>query len=430
MPGNPNQPPSHGAKNLGDYRDLGRGPLASGYRRQVGRTGIRPTAGVLRRLLVFTSSFRNWPAWFSHVAKFVFGRKHKFETYSPGGGVFHASNRFKVSMAGDWGTGTDEAQTVICRMAEGKPDYTIHLGDVYYVGDVPEVEENCLGKQVDPAYKPVEWKHGTRGSFALGGNHEMYALYKAYFDMFLPTMGVEDPATNQKIGQDASFFCLKNDFWEIIGLDTGYYSTGASTAFGFLSRIKSIPFFRKSSWFKPSCRLHKEIIKWLPTVTGTACEGKGLILLSHHQYYSGFDSWYTEPAEQLKKFFPDRAVPWFWGHEHRMAVYDQFMLANGKGVKAFGRCIGHGGMPVERGISPDILDCKCLFFDNRAYRNDEGINVGYNGYVKLTFDGPNLQVDYLDLYDALLLTETWTVDKTGTLVGPQFSNVHADLSQP
>ena len=34
----------------------------------------------------------------------------------------------------------------------------------------------------------------------------------------------------------------------------------------------------------------------------------------------------------------------------------------------------------------------------------------------------------LDLYDTLLLTETWSVDNTGTLVGPQFSIVHSDLS--
>ena len=50
---------------------------------------------------------------------------------------------------------------------------------------------------------------------------------------------------------------------------------------------------------------------------------------------------------------------------------------------------------------------------NRLYQNDEGINVGYNGYVNLIFDGPNLQVDYLDLYDTLLLTETWSVDNKG-----------------
>ena len=39
--------------------------------------------------------------------------------------------------------------------------------------------------------------------------------------------------------------------------------------------------------------------------------------------------------------------------------------------------------------------------------------MGYNGYVNLIFDGPNLQVDYLDLYDTLLLTETWSVDNKG-----------------
>jgi hypothetical protein len=425
------QPPSHGAKNLGDYKDLGRGPFTSGYRRQVAETGIPPAAGILRRLAAFTSSVRNWPAWFCHVAKYVFGTKEKFVGYPPGEtGVFPVPNRLKVSMAGDWGTGTDEALTVASLMSESKPDYTIHLGDVYYVGDFPELDENCLGKSVDPRYKPVEWKHGTEGSFALGGNHEMYALYKAFFKKFLPTLGPIDPATKKNIGQRTGFFCLTNDHWEIIGLDTGYYSTGLSSALSFLASIKCIQFFRKSSWFKPSCRLHREIIKWLPSVTGAESKKKGLIILSHHQYYSGFDSWYTTPAKQLRQFISPRAALWFWGHEHRMAVYDEFELAGGKGIKAFGRCVGHGGMPVSRGELPDIKDCKCLFFDNRSYPNDEKIDVGYNGYVNLTFNGPDLRVDYFDLYNTLLLTELWTVGAGGQLVGPQFSNIHPDLSKP
>jgi predicted phosphodiesterase len=59
-------------------------------------------------------------------------------------------------------------------MEQSDPDFTIHLGDVYYVGDDNEVRENFLGEKTSP-YAPVRWPMGAKGSFALNGNHEMYA---------------------------------------------------------------------------------------------------------------------------------------------------------------------------------------------------------------------------------------------------------------
>src|SRR5580704_12833143 len=57
------------------------------------------------------------------------------------------------------------------------------------------------------------------------------------------------------------------------------------------------------------------------------------------------------------------------------------------GIEAYGRCIGHGGMPVERGVEPDMEECRLLAWDNRRYENGEPINVGYNGHANLSFDG-------------------------------------------
>jgi hypothetical protein len=34
-----------------------------------------------------------------------------------------------------------------------RPDFTIHLGDVYYVGDGNEVRENFLGKKRVPMHR-------------------------------------------------------------------------------------------------------------------------------------------------------------------------------------------------------------------------------------------------------------------------------------
>src|SRR6204780_1323860 len=87
-------------------------------------------------------------AWVPHVAKYWFRKKHAFRDYTAhgkGSGIYPLDDRAKISIAGDWGTGTDEARTVAAAMAHSDPDFTIHLGDVYYVGDSNEVRENFLG---------------------------------------------------------------------------------------------------------------------------------------------------------------------------------------------------------------------------------------------------------------------------------------------
>ena len=70
------------------------------------------------------------------------------------------------------------------------PVFTIHLGDVYYVGDSNEVRENFLAEKTSP-YTPVKWPMGAKGGFALNGNHEMYAEGNGYWRMVLPRMGLK-----------------------------------------------------------------------------------------------------------------------------------------------------------------------------------------------------------------------------------------------
>ena len=139
-----------------------------------------------------------------------------------------SDNEIRIALAGDWATGTDEAHLVGELIKKFDPHYSIHLGDVYYVGYRTEVDENFLGiKNQESQFEPCLWPYGSRGSFALNGNHEMYARGFAYFDRMLPTLGL---ITNGKpLGQKASFFCLENEFWRIIALDTGYNSIGLPT---------------------------------------------------------------------------------------------------------------------------------------------------------------------------------------------------------
>lgn len=174
-----------------------------------------------------TKIFRWIPEYLSHRI----GPRHQFLTYPPSdlsNGVYklkEGSEETRVALAGDWATGTDEAASVANHITSFDPHYTIHLGDVYYVGDQNETGENFLGiPNPHNDYNPCRWPEGSLGAFALNGNHEMYALDNAYFDEMLPALGANKGG--QPRGQRASYFCLENEHWRIIGLDTGYESIG------------------------------------------------------------------------------------------------------------------------------------------------------------------------------------------------------------
>jgi hypothetical protein len=311
------------------------------------------------------------------------GRCHPFQTWKKSNGIVKMQNAAsRIAVAGDWGTGTDEAFEVAERMKAFAPHYTVHLGDIYYVGDACETNENFLGVQ-DPSgkYEACRWPSGSEGQFALSGNHEMYARGIAYFDMVLPAMK-----------QEASYFCIENDYWRVIGLDTAYNSV-------------SIPGI-ENVW-SPDCSLREEQLQWLEDVVRPGKDSRGIVLMTHHQYYSAFEENYPRAAQQLSEFIA-RPVLWFWGHEHRFAVYDQYALRGG--ITAWGRCIGHGGMPIEIDSPVKHAEVPLTLRDNRAYPNDEDIHIGYNGYVELTFGGSALLVNYMDLAGHCVLTEKWVVD--------------------
>ena len=396
-------------RSLHNLRNLPRSPALSKYRAALEQVGKTPSK--FPAFSYFSPSA--WWKWFQTYAGGAFAGTCEFRTDTgPYQSVYPLRNEngaqtVRVAMAGDWGTGTDEAEVVTQSMApEGAlPHYTIHLGDVYYIGDAPAIDENCLGTQSpsDNPFTPVKWRLGRLGSFAMNGNHEMYATGEPYFSKFLPTLGwIEN---GKATGQGVSYFCLENDYWRVIGLDTGYHSRGLP----FLSMLGTIlPFLR------PSCKLPDELLDWLRNVVKVQDDRRrGLILLTHHQYYSAFEENYTKPAKQLAQLI-DRPVLWFWGHEHRMAGYH--LQGPGK-IQAHGRCVGHGGMPVER-HNPPNRD-KVVFFDNRVY--SERDNFGWNGYVTLEFEDERLTARYFDIgsigggENRLLIQENWSVDGQGQL---------------
>ncbi|HEX3860404.1 MAG TPA: metallophosphoesterase [Stellaceae bacterium] len=328
------------------------------------------------------------------------GRRHPFQDYRGAGsdnGVYRLEgdgDEVRVALAGDWGSGTDEAHEIAQLIDRFEPHYTIHLGDVYFVGDPNEVAENFLGINNEAnGFEPCSWPAGSCGSFALNGNHEMYALGYAYFDRMLPSLGLR--VGDRPKGQHASFFCLENDHWRIIALDTAYNSIG----WPILEYISN-----------PDCALPEPLIDWLHDVVRPRDDDpRGIILLSHHQYVSRFDHCFTTPARQLAAFFP-QPVLWFWGHEHRLAVYEKASLPGA--VTAFGRCIGHGGMPVDLSPpNPKHPQYPVEFVDDRLYPNDENLKIGFNGFARLTLRGKRLSIDYVDIKGAVVFAEAWDANE-------------------
>jgi hypothetical protein len=412
-------------RKRGKRKDLGNfsGPIHSGLASHFGAGGSRYSQTEYSPLNAFLPS--HLAAWIPHVIRYWFQEKYPFRDYrAPGNGnaIYSIEDRATLSLVGDWGTGTDEAQEVANCVQKFSPDFSIHLGDVYFVGGETEIRENYLGEKTSP-YAPVKWPVGKKGSFALSGNHEMYARGRGYYAALLPRMGLRNPDSDWGTGQWASFFCLENQYWRIVGLDTAY--DGTQFDWGRMPLFKRNKWIRTSIGFKPSCALPQPMLAWLKDIVNPEGDNRGLILLTHHGCYSAFGEWYQIPARQLASIVR-RPVLWFWGHEHRLAIYDKYAVPGG--IEAYGRCIGHGGMPVERDCEPDI-ECPWLAWDNRRYENGEKVNVGYNGYVNLSFEGPSLHVEYRDLHCSLLFTEDWSVDTlSGSLEGPHLKKVLHDSS--
>ena len=356
--------------------------------------------------------------WLRNYLAYVFRTKHTFppHTMALQNAVYdlldeNGSDTVRIALAGDWGTGTQEAVNVASQMKAFDPHFTLHIGDVYYVGDPPEVNENCLGvKNPNNNYDPVIWPIGKLGSFAMNGNHEMYANGGGYFEVFLPKLGLQ--RTGKMTGQQTSFFCLQNSNWRIIAIDTGYNSIG-------LPILGQIPGVNKIPGVGPDCKLPDPLMEWLKSVVLTTQDNRGIVIMSHHQYYSSFEVEYHKPAQQLWDAGIRRPVLWFWGHEHRVAGYD---LQGSEHLQAFGRCVGHGGMPLSIGEPCDGKP-KPRFYDTRTGAHGFGVN----GHVNLAFSGRNLEATYLDLDGTKILQEQWTVDGTGVV---QLVSIKKLISDP
>jgi hypothetical protein len=192
---------------------------------------------------------------------------------------------------------------------------------------------------------------------ALAGNHDYYSGGYAYFETILPALG-----------QEASYFNLRNGRWQIIGLDSGYEEYG----------------------------LQQPQLEWLTAQLDPPARRS--ILLSHHQLFSPYDHRVTKGTllNKTEALLP-QIYAWFWGHEHRCLIMGDHM-----GIKA--RCIGHGSIPssVPYG-EPLFPDVPVVKVDERAAPDADG--TCYHGFALLRFRADRIDVSYIDEYGELFFEE-------------------------
>lgn len=347
-------------------------------------------------------------------------RNHKF----PGGD----DGEVRVAIASDWGAGTREADYVARLMVKDfDPHYTLHLGDIYTVSTVDQVKSNTMGIAPAGVRRGVKLPYGSLGTFALNGNHEMYARGIGYFEYLLPTLGARDNRTGLNLGQKASFTALLNHYWRLVCLDTGYNSY-------------SVLLHNDDNTQPPP------VIAWLKDVVrlDDPADTRPIIFFSHHQYFSAWEKGYLATPKQLAALVPPgRKTLWIWGHEHRLSFYD-ITNSGGVALDCYARCVGVGGFPpVVNMVPPNPRATKLQAYDNRLYEISDGIfkiPVGFNGFTRLTFKGPMLNITYHSLVaDAqgdvspteseLLVWETFKADLAGGhVVATDFQIVNKNMT--
>ena len=275
-----------------------------------------------------------------------------------------------VILIADWGTGQDAAKALLAKVASHSPDVVIHLGDVYYSGTQAEVQNYFYSIWQETFKIPlVAWGQkltdftAKPATFHMPGNHDMYSGGAPYYTVI------------DMLGQPASYFCLRNDKWQFVAMDTSLHDSNPNDV-------------------NDATSVDDQEVIWMQDKVNNA-GGRKTILLSHHQLFTCFEKIGGQAVNQ--KLLPQvqdilpMLTAWIWGHEHNMVIYKEYL-----GIR--GRCIGHGAFPVCQNPPP--------FNDPNAGVPLEDVNLSVDptgfyrhGYVLMNITGPNAHLTYFQ-YDA------------------------------
>ena len=245
----------------------------------------------------------------------------------------------------------------------------VHLGDIYYAGRDAECEEFLR------AYN-LAFDQATRPLFSIPGNHEGLAFFQGFYNVIVSgKTGPAGPASGN--GQQRhSFFCLEYPQLKlmVVGIDTG---------------LNSWPDSHKDD-IDQTATLHPEEAKWVQDKLERAeREGYRAIVCSHHQLTSAFapsPEFFEALAHQVLSTTTQPLLAWFWGHEHRLVVFDPARLAKVLPKSAYlarvphMECVGHGSIPSPLDVYKNPIFRYRTEFQPTAYRYREHA-IAQNGFV-------------------------------------------------
>jgi hypothetical protein len=286
--------------------------------------------------------------------------------------LLHARNGVTtIALFSDWGTGYYHSRYIARHVVHLGVAQAVHLGDVYYTGTSSQFEE-----QFTP---PLLEVMKAMPLYAMNANHEMDSHGIPYLEFLALKRQLGGETGYSPQPQETSYFCLANDAYQVVGIDTAFFDNG---------------------------RYKKKILRdWLRARLEHGRDtGKVTVLLSQNEPYgpSGGDSiaarelrdLYTEDLGDWAKEGLIHA--WFWGDEHYAALYEP-----GDEVPFVGSCIGHGGYPYGRmhldSQSGDVTqavwaETDARFPEDTGQRQDRG----NNGFCVLTFATDGIRLAYWD----------------------------------
>ena len=268
-----------------------------------------------------------------------------------------------LGLVGDWGTGfyrnapnVAPAENVAGLLAQLMPDYSFHLGDVYYTG-LPE--DNLT------QFPPTEGKHfldiwprARLSTFALNSNHDMYPGAYGFFGEALASPKFEAQ-------QQSSIIWLENTHWIILGLDSAY----------------------SASWVGLYGEGHLEQFQ-LDLITQAASTGKRILLMCHHNGLEEVGTTKRHLWNQIVKALDGAEAWWYWGHAHLGTVYT-------KTDGIYPRCSGHGGIACGR--AEDVLNSSAVEWCEEKNAGDPDIAVRVmNGLTHITLNGRTITEVFFD----------------------------------
>lgn len=196
----------------------------------------------------------------------------------------------------------------------------------------------------------------------------MYSGGYGYFGTLLT-----DPrfsAQRDRDGHPTSFFRLRSPSWDFVGLDTAWNSDVVWT--GQVAALKD-----------PQGDY----------VNAAAESDRKLVLLSHHQLVSAYDTADLGPtlAHKLEPVLSaNRVTAWWWGHEHRAITYSAAM-----GVQ-HPRCLGNGGVPVQPDPDPPAGTEPSVSWHSIRTVEEDGQDRTRFGFAVLDLHQDRIEVAYID----------------------------------